>query len=293
MRDACLIPAINKRAKHFVRKRATASAFAEAGEEKMAEKLRDCGEVNRQIICLHCAHVSYVEDHCLMRVCPICSYKISMERSKWIIGLCKSMRHPKLLTLTMPRWRDDPRQGIDHLRTCFNLLRESPVFGKVVGGCYQIELKPKPDGWHIHLHAILDCPYLAYQLIFSAWRRILGVPWCSVDIRAANTPAEQAYVAKYASKAADYEGTPSGVVDWWRATKGKRLFGTFGKWYNYELPADGTDDPDDIFHYSCPACGAQDGCCLGSQVRWMVGRQAARYYEAALTAAGPPTVDRW
>lgn len=293
MRDDCLNPKINRRARHFARKRRTAQAFADAGYDRQAQLLRNCQETNRQIICTACGHVHYVEDRCLQRVCPLCSYVESKRRGNFILRMTAHMKFPKMLTLTMPRWKDAPGIGIDYIRSCFGLLRKQPCWAKVAGGVYQIELKPKVDGWHIHMHVILDAPYLPKQWIFSAWRKILGIPFADIDIKAAKTEREQIYVAKYAAKAADYEGDIERVVDWWNATKGKRLFASFGTWYNREPPPLTGDDEQPPDPFRCPHCGAEGTCVSGENVSFIVGRDAAPEYLHALSAAGPPRVSRW
>ena len=293
MRDDCLNPMINKRAKHFARKRRVAEAFHNEGYYQMAQHLSDCQEVTRQCICTDCLHVFYIQDRCRQRVCPLCSYTASRERGDWIERMCHHMKFPKMLTLTMPRWTAVPGDGIDYIRACWNQLRASKVFDKVRGGVYQIELKPKENGWHIHIHAILDCPFLPYQHIFNAWRRILGLPSVSIDIRAATTPAEQHYVAKYAAKSADYEGDIPQVVAWWLATKGKRLFGTFGEWYNQQ-PPDDPENPQPIAQdFCCPHCGKKGVCCSRDNLPFFVDRDMRRHYENAMAEHGPPTVPIW
>jgi len=164
------------------------------------------------------------------------------------------MKFPKLITLTMPTWTGEPREGIKYLRTAWNTLRKHKLFKTVRGGAYQIELKPKARGWHIHLHALVDCPFMPHQKLYSTWTAILGIPTSRIDIRAAKTTEQRAYAAKYAAKAADFYSDPDTVVLWYKATKGQRLFATFGHWYNVnleELPHDGKLEK---FVSTCPHC---------------------------------------
>jgi hypothetical protein len=293
MRNDCIVPAINSRAAHFQRKRRIADAFAEAGLPLMSAHLNDCQEISRQCVCTHCANVFYIPDRCRQRTCPLCSYRESKKRGEWIVKLCAEMKFPKFVTLTMPRWEGATPEGISYLREKFNELRKSECFAKVLGGVYQIELKPKPTGWHIHLHCILDSPYLPYQQLFSTWTRLLGVAYANVDIRAATTPQEQIYVAKYASKAADYEGDISDVVEWYLATKGKRLFAAFGTWYHREPASELVEEPMQSGKFACPFCGTQGTSCTVDQLFFVVGRDCARFFEKSCAAQGPPTISMW
>jgi len=248
---------ITRKAKHFRRKHRYAEAFERAGLLKEAAVLHDCNETEIIAACSSCGHSWWVKFRCRTRVCPLCSYKVMLDRSQLLIALCRGMSHPKLLTLTMPTWTDDPKQGIKFLRASFQKLRRIKLMRKVVGGAYQIELKPKENGWHIHIHALLDAPYLPYQLIFNAWKTITGINAPQIDIRAASDPKAQVYVCKYAAKSVGFDSHPDVIVAWYLATKGQRLFGTFGKWYNKKL----IDIAPELVPLrpppSCPCCGAE------------------------------------
>jgi hypothetical protein len=119
-------------------------------------------------------------------------------------------------------------------------------------------LKQKPEGWHIHIHIIADAPYIPYQHLFSTWRKLINCSVPQVTIIAAKTPQQQKYVAKYAAKAADYDGTTD-VVAWYEATKGARLWATFGTWYNATLDDLLNVDTPEPPPRQCPRCGGDKG----------------------------------
>lgn len=249
--------AIAKRRKHYLRKRRFAEQFRIAGEDTLAQQLMDCQETEQLICCSSCRSSWWVLTKCRKRVCPLCSYEVAQERGRFMLALTRQMKYPKLVTLTMPLWTDEPRRGITHLRSCFLKLRHSPVFRKVRGGAYQIELKQKPGGWHIHMHMLIDAPFLPYQHLFSAWRSILGGVVPQVDIRSAQDEAARVYAAKYASKSAGFDMKPETIVAWYNATKGTRLFATFGEWYNVTMHELDPDTPLPLEATVCPACGAE------------------------------------
>jgi len=262
---------ITRKAKHFRRKNRYADAFDRAGLQKEAAILRDCHETEILAACNNCGHSWWVKFRCRTRVCPLCSYKVMLDRSKFLIELCRGMTHPKLLTLTMPTWTDDPKLGIRTLRANFCRLRRTKLMRKVVGGAYQIELKPKENGWHIHIHALLDAPYLPYQLIFSAWKKITGIDVPQIDIRAASDPKAQVYIAKYAAKSVGFDSSPDVIVQWYLATKGQRLFGTFGKWYNKKLADIAPELCPPKPPCTCPRCGAEKTTYLARDGPYIFG----------------------
>ena len=260
-----------KRRKHFLRKRRYAKAFADASYDKVASQLNECQETESLVVCHSCRGSWWITTRCRLRVCPLCSFVKAQERAIFIQAMCKEMKHPKLLTLTFPTWTDDPRAGIKLLRASFSRLRRFTFMRHVVGGAYQIELKQKTGGWHIHLHSIMDAPYLPYQKIFTAWKAITGVSVPQVDIRAASTPEAQAYAAKYASKSNSFDAQPQSIVAWYEATKGSRLFGTFGKWFNKTLADVLPDKFADIEPPRCPHCGAVKSAFLARDGPFIFG----------------------
>jgi len=166
------------------------------------------------------------------------------------------MKYPKMLTLTMPRWTQAGQEGIRYLRECFNKFKRQKVFKKVVGGAYQIEVKVKPDGYHIHMHIIYDAPFIPYQHIFSAWKKIIGEDAPQIRVESPQSDKAMEYVAKYAAKSADFDGDPDNIVEWYIATKGQRLFTTFGKWYNVKMEE--LLNPYEVFkpENKCPFCAS-------------------------------------
>jgi len=249
-----LLTGIRKRRKHFLRKRRYADAFAEESLHSVANQLYACQETQVLAACTSCGHNWYVINRCRLRVCPLCSYEVAKKRGEFLKYLTKDMHHPKMMTLTMPLWREHPRDGINTLRDAFNKLRRTTLFKNVRGGAYQIELKDKAEGWHIHMHVLLDAPFLPYQRVFSEWRKIIGHHAPQVDVRAASSDKAKEYVCKYAAKSADFDTTPESIVRWYEATKGQRLFATFGEWYNVTIE---DLDKETDFSYTvatCPAC---------------------------------------
>lgn len=234
-----------------------AEAFARAGHAQIAGSLRNCSTTESLVGCSHCGKSWWIVTKCRLRVCPICSKSEALDRAALIKAVTHSMQHPKMLTLTMPVWTRNPRDGIRFLRASFTKLRRTKLGRSIRGGAYQIELKPKPEGWHIHLHAIIDAPFLPYQRIFSEWSRIVGVDVPQVDIRAAESARAKRYICKYVSKTGDIDASPESIVDWYLATKGQRLWACFGQWYHADLAQFGITPSAKSGPSICPHCGAE------------------------------------
>jgi hypothetical protein len=251
-----IIASLTKRKKHFIRKRVVADAFLARGYETQAAQLHDCEETEILCCCKACHSAWYVKNRCRLRVCPLCSFRVSKERAQYLKIMTNQMKFPKMLTLTMPTWQERPQDGIKFLRKAFARLRRSPIWKGVEGGAYQIELKKKPTGWHIHAHILFSGPFLPYQKIWSTWKGLVEAECPQIRIEAVTSDKAKEYVCKYTSKASDFDGDVTNVVDWYEATKGQRLFATFGKWYNKKI--NDMAKPGEIFipDGSCPHCGA-------------------------------------
>lgn len=258
---------------HYIRKRLYAEEFANQQYPDVAQQLRNCHETEVLACCGHCGKSWYILNRCRLRVCPLCSYEVSKRRGHYLLALTNMMQYPKLLTLTMDRWQGNPHNGIKYLRDKWNLLRKHPLFKTVLGGAYQIEVLPHPEGYHIHMHVLIDAPYIPYQKLFTLWGSLIDQDAPQIDIRAAKTKPQRIYAAKHAAKSADFYADPTTVVEWYEATKGQRLFATFGKWFNAkleELPGASLLEPQVP---TCPFCAAERTTFLARDGPWIIGHQ--------------------
>jgi len=186
----------------------------------------------------------------------------------------------------MPLWKDDPHVGIKCLREAWNKLRRTKLMASVRGGCYSIEVKVKDEGFHIHMHALVDSGYLPYQKIFTAWREILGLTHVEVDIRCAEGQKAREYVSKYTAKSAGFENDEEAIVKWYKATKGERLFATFGAWYNAKLEELLPEEQIFVPKCVCPYCGKEGTVYLARDGPYVYGHEIWRKIEQVLVPDG-------
>jgi len=253
------IERLRKRAKHFHFKRAIAAEFGANHLQGVQDDLLKCEETDQLVFCSDCGATWYVTYHCRKRVCPLCGWRLMKERKKVVDYLTRALPHPKMLTLTMPRWTGDVREGVYYIRKQFMELRRSALFANVKGGAYQIELKKKEDGWHIHIHALMECGYMPYQKIWSKWRALLKCDCPQVNIIAATSPGAKEYILKYMVKSGTFEGNKGWIVEWYKATLGIRLFSFFGQWYDVQKSLARDVEEFIIPKSRCPFCNAE-GC---------------------------------
>ena len=242
-------------AQHMKRKEQIADALEAVGEYKAAAALRECHTTEHLTGCSHCGASWWVVTRCRSRICPICSYKTSQVRAGLIQSMIEGLRHPKFVTLTMPRWTDDPGDGIKYIREAFTRLRRTGGIPGLEGGAYSVEVVPKPDGWHIHMHLILDCDYIAHKRLMAAWGRAIGVQSPSVDVRDAGGTQAAKYVAKYVTKSLNPKDGPEAYARLYQAIHGLRLFSLFGKWYKSASMIEALRGSQQHVQCKCPRCG--------------------------------------
>lgn len=249
----------SKKAQHFAahmrRKAMIADELDKVGEHKAAASLRECHTTEHLTGCTACGAAWWVTTKCRSRICPICAWKTAQARAQLIQHMIIGLKHPKFITLTMPRWDGDPGEGISFLRKAFGKLRKSGGIPGLEGGCYSIEVIPKDDGWHIHMHLIVDCSFTPHKKLIAAWGQALGVTSPSVDIRDAAGQSAAKYVAKYVTKSLDPKDGPEAFAKLYQAIAGMRLFSLFGKWYRSAPMVEALQGARDHVRCKCPACG--------------------------------------
>lgn len=131
------------------------------GEFELAAKLEKCG-LPTTIVCVNCGHGHAVETRCKRRWCPTCSRAISAERVAKYQKKLASLQWPLWLTLTIRN--DESETVLERIREGWKKFRRTKLFTThTVGGLWAIEVTERGNGWHPHIHAMLDCKWLAYQ----------------------------------------------------------------------------------------------------------------------------------
>lgn len=144
-------------------KSALADRLREEDEDALAEILDRCGDP-MDLHCTCCGSVHTVPRRCKKRWCPVCARRISAKRTARYSAAVDSMQWPLFVTLTRRNVRRINLEVIQHLRRSFRRLRQRKIWGtNVVGGVASIEITNTGKGWHPHLHAVIDCRWLAHK----------------------------------------------------------------------------------------------------------------------------------
>jgi plasmid rolling circle replication initiator protein Rep len=205
--------------------------MGDKGQQKRAERIQGCcshplitvGESEKLGVVLFC---------CRDRMCPRCQVGRSIENSKRIDKVVRSMNAPRQIELTLKHKGGSLKSEIDRLWSGLRELRKSKLWKTCVKGgigVLEVTLNEKTRCWHPHLHLIVDGEFLPQVQLSKEWKKATGDSDI-VYIQAVHDRAKTSlYVAKYLSKSAnptemhDYE-----IREFATAMHGRRLVFTFG-----------------------------------------------------------------
>jgi hypothetical protein len=213
-------------------KNSVAAKLRTAGLVEEASRLEHCHSYYTVAQCGDCGAVRKFPNRCDRFYCPECQPALSHERRRqveWWVGMIKQPKHVVLTVRNIP---DLTRGHVDQLQDWFGRLRRRKFCRDWRGGFYSIELTNEGQGWHLHIHALVDADWIDSAGLALAWDnttngmgRIVSVS----DCREKNYLAE---VTKYAVKGSMLAKWSAGeIATFVRAFQGKRTFGVFGNLY--------------------------------------------------------------
>lgn len=212
---------------------------------RMATQLLECCE-QAAVVEDDQGNIRITEKRCRSRLCVRCA---KLRQRELLAKLAPRVKHfdaPKIVTLTTRSTRDIPlREQLQRLGRLFRKLRQDPRWkSRVAGGFWGIECTySRKHGWHPHLHALVDSPYIPWQQLRQAWEQLVG-EHAGVDIRAVHSrQAAAKYVAEYVSKSSNLEQLQNTEIpEWALAVHGLRLIQTFGHLHKLRIEAEAKAD---------------------------------------------------
>ena len=132
------------------------------GRPDLAEPLERCAQLVN-LACTNCGTIqkTRVETRCKRKYCPVCSTQLAAKKSRKVTCAWSHMKWPLFLTLTMPNTLGP--EGLKTLSQAFTAFRRRKWWKarNVKGGVACFEVTNKGNGWHPHLHALIDCRWLS------------------------------------------------------------------------------------------------------------------------------------
>lgn len=224
--------------------------LTQENEVELLNRIKLCQEPLK-LICLSCRHKKTVRQRCKKRWCPCCARQLAAARADELEYLVERMRWPLFVTLTMRHSSTVLPADITTLRRAFGRLRHQKLWkSRTQGGAATVELTNQEGGWHPHLHAVIDCEWLAVKEprpayrasaeekraaykraaveLGTAWAKLLKQPTASVRVKRAYRGTIGKEVSKYTVKAQDLIQSTTSPGDIIRALDRTRSFTTFG-----------------------------------------------------------------
>ncbi|MGH7983041.1 MAG: protein rep [Candidatus Udaeobacter sp.] len=242
-------------------------------EQELASKLEKCGNA-LTLICSSCGNRHFTETRCKQKWCPVCVRAIATKRSLKFAAAAEAMQWPLFLTLTVENVKDTAIPFVRKLRRDFGRLRHRRLWKvNVRGGVAAIEVTNKGKGWHPHLHALIDCRWLAIKTprpqagessehtkqklraakheLTNLWKKVtrekFGVCWLQ---RASGIEAARE-VLKYSVKGSDLIESPDPIGPLIHQLCATRLTTSFGSLFGKHL-TNGANEKTPVI---CDACG--------------------------------------
>lgn len=225
------------------------------GRERKAEKFKDCNKETVICECSNCGEPHVTPVGCKLRICPSCRIRENNRIVKKYEDIVKSLKNPKLLTVTLKNPKKLTSEAVTHLRNCFSRLRRrKEIKNRLWGGLYAIECKKSvhQDGWNVHIHALIDSLYIPQERLSEIWKEITGNSPV-VDIRKVKGIKGLKEVLNYVSKEGEIQEVKD-LVHYEEVMANRKQIQTFGSLYD--------KDPKEFF-LECRKCGSTRWNFLG------------------------------
>ena len=242
------------------------------GADHLADPLAACGEPFA-LTCACCGTQKESITHCRKRWCPECASMLSaMRYTKWVHAI-EQLQWPLFLTFTIPN-SEDP-ECLTHLKKCWAKFRRRKIFAsKVTGGVGTFEITNKGNGWHPHIHAVVDCEWLSIHVpppfrweskavkaqkfdlakreLSAAWADQIGHPHGVCWVRRVYGHGVVQEILKYAVKGDELLSSPDPIAPMLEVLRRTRTLAGFGSLH--PLPSPDDEEP---FAVACESCGAE------------------------------------
>lgn len=218
--------------KSTVWKNTVAVKLREASWGEEAAKLELCHSYYTVAMCNSCGLTRRFPNRCDQFYCPECQNHLQRERQKQVEWWAKECRHPKHVVLTIKNIPDLTPGHVDEFRRMFTKLRRRKFAKNWVGGFYRLEVTNEGRGWHLHLHALVESPYISQNELVEQWRHITNGLGYICRVLPVTNGSYLHEVTKYVvagSMIAKWQ--PTTITTFISAFLNKRTFGVFGSLY--------------------------------------------------------------
>jgi hypothetical protein len=202
----------------------------EAERPDLAEPLEQCHTSYTVAWCPHCHATKMFPNRCENFACPRCQNRLANDRAASIRWWVIDLRQPKHIVLTVKNIKALTPQHIDEFRSWFTRLRHRKFAKNWSGGFYSIEVTHADSGWHLHLHALIEAKWIDQGQLAREWADINRGYGHICKVKDCRGLEYLRQVLKYVVKGNELSSwSPSLLVQFIEAFRGKRTFGVFGQ----------------------------------------------------------------
>lgn len=222
-----------------------------AGGHDFAAPLDECGTRHSVAVCTGCNAARRFSNRCDLRYCPACQPRLARERRQSVEWWTKEVSDAKHVVLTVRNVPTITKEYVQWFKDCFARLRRTkftttrtirtttldtkeplpvPLISHAwSGGFYSLEVTNEGAGWHLHLHALVSCPFIDAGILSHTWDKITKGAGYIVRVKEVASGSYLQELLKYTVKGSEMAGwAPADVLAFVKAFDGLRTFGVFG-----------------------------------------------------------------
>jgi len=215
--------------KHLPARDRLVASLRSVNRPDLADPLAVCTTEQTYRRCANCKSTKGFWNHCDIRHCPICQPRLAFRRAEELSWWVKNVRQPKHVILTVRNVAHISKSYVQAFKASFSKLRRSKFASNWLGGCYSLEVTHSLTGFHLHLHAVVDCRWIDNTALSAKWAALVGQELAIVrvvDVRGTDYSKE---VSKYMVKGNELAAMDgASIAELIDAMDGVKAFGTFG-----------------------------------------------------------------
>jgi hypothetical protein len=209
-----------------------AAKLRSVGSHDIAQALESCHTSQGFAECNGCKRVRTFWNRCDRFFCPCCTPRLARERRKSIEWWTAEINQPKHLVLTTRNTDHLSQAKVKGIIRALQKLRRRSVARSWRGGCWSLEITNEGRGWHLHLHLLIDAPWVDIEGVSRQWGTLVGQDYAIVKVKDCRQRDYLAEVTKYAVKGSTIAAwTGEQITHFVNAFTGVRTFGVFGSLY--------------------------------------------------------------
>ena len=214
-------------------KNSIAAKLREVGMCELAAKLEYCHSEYTFATCGTCKAVRRFPNRCDLWLCPECAHHLQHRRAQQVEWWTKLVVQPKHVVLTIRNIWDLTSGHVREIKKYLGALRRRKFCRNWRGGFYRIECTLGRNGWHLHIHLLVDADWIDADELKVQWLSVTRGGGYIVKVRDCRDKSYLREVTKYVVKSSTLAKWDALTLQRFvLAFTGQRLFGVFGSLYS-------------------------------------------------------------